>query len=649
MSFLTPLSALVAAAVTVPLLLLLYFLKLRRRYVRIGSTLLWRSAHEDVEVNAPFQRLRFSILLLLQMLVLAALLLAMGRPVTDGEVEASGKLILLIDRSASMNAADAGDDGQTRLEAAKAQAIAMVERLRHGGEVNQVMVIAFGRTAQVVSGFEHDRRAIVRAIESIVPTDETADLNAALQLAGGFAGHREDAGQEEAKVVLFSDGGVLPPDDTMGYRLRSGEFSYVQVGPGDGDEVNNVGIAAFSARRDYEDPARVLVFARLINTGGSPVSTLLTLRVDDDPVDMRMVSVAAASEGEPGELSVTFSTQLVDGGVLSLEHHHGDVLGSDDKAYLVVPPPFEPRIALVHGSGGPDPFTYDLLRNMDVGELRVMTEEEFEGLDEGELDTGELFDMVVFDGVSAARLPGIATLTIDGVPRGVGVIEARGEGGRRILSWDRQHPIMRHVGLDSLLYAGFGGYELPPTGTALATGPEGPVIALLRVRGASHVLVGFDLNRSNWPLHVSIVIFMQNVLDHITLGGAASGAGLVYRPGQPITVRAEATASRLEIDGPVQASVDVQGGGERTLPTLRQAGVYRVAGAAAPMQQVAVSVLSDVESDIRPRGELRVNAEVASGDDGSGAVPRELWPWLVAIALVLLMLEWVVYLRKVRV
>lgn len=642
MSFLTPWSALAAAAFAVPLLLLLYFLKLRRRYMRVASTLLWTSAHEDVEVNALFQRLRFSALLLLQLFILIALLMAMARPVTEGEAGASGKLVLLIDRSASMNAIDV--DGNSRLDAAKQEAIETVDRLGRGGGVSQIMVIAFARTAHVVSSFEFDRNTVIRAIESIQPTDETANLAAALQLAAGFAGDTEDIGAQDGEVVLFSDGAVAPPDDPMGFRLRNGVFRYVQIGPDPQGEVPNVGIVSFSARRDYDDPARVLVFARLMNTAASPVTTVLTLRANDESVDMRRVSVPAAAE-VPGEASITFSLELHDETVLSLQHNFRDPFAADDVAWLVVPAPLQPRIALVYGGDRPDTFTRQLLADMEPRELRPMTAEAYEQLDQRELDTGELFDMVVFDRVSPQRLPGVPTLTFAGVPRGVGVTEPRSEGGRLILSWDRQHPIMRHVSLDTIRYAGFGGYELPAGATALATGPEGPVIALLRTRGARHVVVGFDLNRSNWPLHVSIVVFMQNVLDHITLTGSGQ-AGLVHAPGESITVRAQANVSRLAIQGPQEATVNVQGGAERALPTLRRAGVYEIAGAAPPMQRVAVSLLSDTETDIRPRGELRVNAEMTAGERGTRAVPRELWPWLVAAALALLAVEWAVYLRK---
>src|ERR671917_1118765 len=88
----------IAAGVVIPSLLILYFLKLRRREMPVSSTLLWRKAIQDLQVNAPFQRLRRNLLLLLQMLLLMLLLLALSRPVANYYKGAGKMTVMLIDR-----------------------------------------------------------------------------------------------------------------------------------------------------------------------------------------------------------------------------------------------------------------------------------------------------------------------------------------------------------------------------------------------------------------------------------------------------------------------------------------------------------------------------------------------------------------------
>jgi len=100
--FLNWASAAIATGVVVPSLLVLYFLKLRRKEMAVSSTLLWRKAIQDLQVNAPFQKLRKNLLLFLQLLLLLLLCLALSRPVANYTPGAGKITVILIDRSASM-------------------------------------------------------------------------------------------------------------------------------------------------------------------------------------------------------------------------------------------------------------------------------------------------------------------------------------------------------------------------------------------------------------------------------------------------------------------------------------------------------------------------------------------------------------------
>ena len=92
-------------ALLVPILLvLLYFLKLKRRPLQVPSTFLWKKSYEDLHVNSLFQWLRRNILLLLQLLIVVAILYSLLEPVVHGRTSETRHYIIMIDNSASMSA-----------------------------------------------------------------------------------------------------------------------------------------------------------------------------------------------------------------------------------------------------------------------------------------------------------------------------------------------------------------------------------------------------------------------------------------------------------------------------------------------------------------------------------------------------------------
>ena len=129
-TFITPLAGVIAAALSISALLVLYFLKLRRREMPVSSTILWRKAVQDLQVNAPFQKLRRNLLLLLQLLLLVLLCAALMRPVANFKRGAGKLTVILIDRSASMAAKDADNGKRTRLEEAKRLAREVVDSMK---------------------------------------------------------------------------------------------------------------------------------------------------------------------------------------------------------------------------------------------------------------------------------------------------------------------------------------------------------------------------------------------------------------------------------------------------------------------------------------------------------------------------------------
>jgi hypothetical protein len=164
----------------------MYLLKLRRDEAPVPSTLLWHKLVADVEANAPWQRLRRSLLLLLQLLLVVILALLAARPFLERPAGLARDIVLVIDTSASMQATDVTPN---RLEAAKAAAIESLRDLPAGGKVSVVS----GRTAKVVVNGTSDIGRVKGSIAGIEPTSSVGDLGDALRLASALAARSGDA------------------------------------------------------------------------------------------------------------------------------------------------------------------------------------------------------------------------------------------------------------------------------------------------------------------------------------------------------------------------------------------------------------------------------------------------------------------------
>lgn len=651
MSFSTPIPALLAAGLVLPLLLLLYFLKLRRAPRRIASTLLWQRAVRDLQVNAPFQRLRPTLLLFLQLLIALFLLFALAGPILEGDNPESSRLIILIDRSASMNATDTAPAHPSRLEAAKDVARELVRRLDEGAGERAAMVITFGARPQVISGYETSAARLIEAINAIEPTDETADFEAALRLAEAFAGSTDEDAAALPSVVLLSDGGVAESGE-RGQTLRAGEFRFVRVGPALDAVIDNIGIVALEARRAFDDPALVEVFANLVNAGTEPRSVGLTFRLDDRVLRVESVTIPGALE-RVGEAPAAMSFRYDGGGVITASLTHGDALATDDVASLVLDPPLRPRIVVVTPDGSLSVYTEAMLRVFDMASIRVLSANDPETERLSLPAIADTVDFVIHDGVAPRLLPAVASLTfgaapVEIAPRADEPATERRAGGQRVLSWDRRHALMRNVELDDLIFANPARLVVPDHITTLALGPEGAVMALVRADERPHVVIAFTLAQSNWPILPSLLVLMQNMLEHAGLHATGAMARST-RPGEPITITPRTGATEVRVVGPQERRLRVNGERSITVAALSRVGLYRIEGVRPEHASLAVNLASEAESDIRPREQLRVNAEDVIGARADRAAPRDLWPWFVLAAFVVFVIEWLIYAGQSRV
>lgn len=673
-TFLAPTAGLIAASVATPLLLLFYFLKLRRRPVRVSSTLLWFDAAHDLQANTPFRWLRVSWLLFLQLALLLCLIVAFARPAIDAPRSDSDRVILLLDCSASMNAKDgAGQAGgagrasvgeRSRLDEAKDRAIELVDRL---SDRTQVLVIAFAAQARTEINFTRDRAAVRRAIRDVRPSDQPADLAAAMRVVQAFvASGSEDESGTAPRVVLLSDGGATERPGEAPAAVGNVAFEFVRVGPAPDAARDNAGIVALAARREIENPSSVRVFVRMENTLDRDVEGALTCRLDGAVVEVAAIRIPGASENSPGQSARTFTMDAPRGGLIVLSWSRNDLLETDNTAALVLAPPGAPRIVLVQPNAPSDTLDYlplDALTTLEPRELRSITSAEYERLAAGGEWAG--FDLVVFDRVRPSTLPPIpsisfgAALPIAGLT--VAPFEPEDPAGAptRFAFWLRAHPVMRYANLANVPVRTPLRLVLPPDDAraggrpirseVLASGGSGPLLAQIDTGGVQRILVAFELGESLWWRDPSFPIFMRNAVETLTLRGDDSTARL-FTTALPVSVRPAPGASEVRVSGPIDLVRQVPPDAATVpLGVLDRVGVYRVSGAAPGEDLLTVNLLNPRESAVRTEQAVRIAGRSASAGTLATAAPREVWHWFVLAALALLCIEWTLFAWRSRV
>src|SRR5258708_21842059 len=100
MSLITPVA--LALGITLPIVVVFYLLKVRRHDEEVSSTFLWNDLIRDLAAHEPLQRLRWNLLLLLQLLALALITFAVARPFSEQVGQKPVQAVLLLDGSPNM-------------------------------------------------------------------------------------------------------------------------------------------------------------------------------------------------------------------------------------------------------------------------------------------------------------------------------------------------------------------------------------------------------------------------------------------------------------------------------------------------------------------------------------------------------------------
>ncbi|HEX8235048.1 MAG TPA: BatA and WFA domain-containing protein [Abditibacteriaceae bacterium] len=607
------------------IVVLLYVLRLKRREHVVSSTMLWQTALRDLQANSPWQKLRSSLLMWLQIAFLVLAVLALVRPALRVLTSGGQNIAIIVDASGSMAATDVRP---SRFERARGEANRLINALSTG---DSATVISAGSQTRVLASLTSDKNVLKRAVSGASTQDTNANLREAIVLAGSLL-RGKNKNTRGAQIYVLSDGAVPEMND-----LSTGDIGlqFVKIGSGN----DNLAITAMDVRRGYATGSDYQIFATVRNFSKQPRTVNLELLHEGNLVAVRPLQVAAN-----GQQSQLFENTGLKQGLFSVRFDADDDLQRDNIAYTTLEPQRAIRVLLISEGN----LFLERALNVDPNVELFRTSASAYST----AKTGGEYDVIVCDGAAPANLPAGNQLLFNTFTDMAPVVKGGIAPSPSVADWDRKHPVTRFAPWNDIRLAQAQAVQLKPWGQALVEAERTPLIVGGERGGRRVVWCGFDLRESDLPLRVAFPIFITNTLHWLTAprGATSTQEGAPLRAGDPVPLSVPAGTKEIIVTAPDKSRQRVP---VQSTPVMfagaDQVGVYTAEtnDQSGWKKTFAVNLLNSSESNLTPRDALQVSGgKQVQGETGARS-NRELWGYIALAALLLLTIEWWVYHRGV--
>ena len=599
MQFLHPILGLATLAGGVSLIVLMYLLKQKYKEKQIPSLFLWDKVFVQTKAMQPWQKLKKSLLLFLQLAAAALLALAISGPFVASDMQ-SQNYVLALDCSLSMQATD---ESPTRFAAAKKDIQRMVEQAEPTASFS--LVILTDQPYLAVSDGEKSR--LLRLLDEAQPTAGSVDWEKASQIMTA------ECEKLDAQAALYTDQygnleALSPIEEVYG---MSAENSAVTM----------------LSHRIQDDG--LYVMTQVHHFGENNVEKQVTLYTDGVAFDTQTVQLTANAD-----TSVVFQAVPQEAKTLEVRLSPEDVLPLDDARYEGLAVSDTQKVLLVGAGNVFLEKALALQPKVQVYTTQSAEAQELSG-----------YGLYIFDGVMPDTLPTDGHILFLQPSQEQSLIQV---GETRTFS-----DTVR--GVDDTLLENTGGISFAlQEGTPLFADwgqtflrAEGQTLGLYgEYNGQKIAALGFDLHKSDFPLQAGFPILLYDLIEWYFpenaagLSQAEAGQTVSFdlQPSTQQAVVQTAAGTEIAIAPPFPAQV---------LTDTKTAGLYllRETDAAGAVRETPFGVNPKTleESDLREQGEAGTQTqEVKTIRAG-----RSIAGLALLLLLVVLLIEWRVNCREV--
>lgn len=593
MSFFSPINFLFLLG-TIPIVIM-YLLKKRHKDIEISSTFLWQKAIKDIEANAPWQRLRKNLLLILQLLAFIMLVFFLVKPYLVSHTSYSDNLIIVLDNSLSMTAKE---EGGSRFEISKKDIEKTLKGLRDG---TTLTLVTMGNTPDVVINKSHDKSVFLNKLGEVNITNEADNPEETLSLVKAMTKNLKNH-----RVIFYTD------------KTISMESAIVK---NLGTPQSNLAIENLSCIKD-KNTIRGLV--NIKNYGDSDVETDMIIYIDSGIFDVLEVHLNA-NESKQIYIEEIPSTNRV-----KVELDVEDALLGDNFRYSVVNSDETRKVLLTTVENVFMEKAIGIGQNVELYKTNEI------------LEDVKGYDLYIYDGMMPKTLPKDGNIFILN-PTTIEDIKVQGIMKEGELS-KSQDELLKYVEMD-IAMSRTKSFFLPKWASPFMFS-SGEAIGFKGEKdNQKFVVLGFDIHDTDFPLKYSFPIFIQNVLDY-TLSFNMQRKSNVFS-GEGIEIDISPKVTEVNIVTPREKKIKIAPPFPiGTFTDTDDMGVYtieQIIDGKRNLNYFVSNVNTIKESNLMKNFTANNKTEVENKVNENAM--KNLKNIFLIIALILLAVEWVVYNR----
>lgn len=579
---------------TIPPVIMLYILKRKYKEEVISSSLLWKEVYKNTRANAPWEKFKKNIMLLLQIIIILSVILALMSPFISIGGKSYKNVIMVIDNTASMNTIY--DDSNSRLEQGKTLA---KEYLNSTKEGTNTYIISYDGTSNLLLNGDFNKSNASSIIDKISTSYGSGDISDVVSFVKAIG----DGIGEEYEALIFTDKQVAISD-------INGRIVYLG-NSGLNGSVDNV------SHKFVDD--KVKVIANVTNNGDSLYEGDFSLYNGEELVAVEGVTLQV---GESKTLS--FQLDSLNSDYLKGELSRKDILIEDNTYYHVVNENKVKKILLVTDENVFLEKAFGIIENTEV----------YKTNDVSNITDNDEYDLYVFDNKMPEVMPRKGSILFIN-PNSNEFFNVL-EGGEIGQATAVKGSVSSYLEDTQFTLSEYNIIETPYYGTNILTIDDNSIGFKGEINDRKIAALSFDLHSTDFALKKEFPILIYE------LGEELISTGMVYsnnfKAGEKIVVKSSDFENEINVTYPTG---DIKGlkSGEEVNGELAL-GIYKI-NQNDNNESFSVNFPTSSESDtsVETIGE---NDNIVHGKSNlkSGF---NLTPIFILLAMLVVAFEWVLY------